>query len=908
MKRVIFYVSIGFVLGILLAGGIPDVFGEPFDLTGTVFNDSHIITRNSYQLLGHTWSNDGLFLMTSNDINIDRYNVTTAFDVTTIDNDSIITFTTGIGRYVGIDFNNDGSKMYVIDSGAHAIKEFNLTTNYDITTAVLVNTFIVPDNTPTDISFNNDGSKIYIVGVENINVYEYTLASNYDLTTPTLSYTYSINTHGSTPRGIDFSTDGVKMFTYGQSSNRVIEYTLATGFDLSTASATRSLDIGSYVEVGSSLRFSQDGNSFYVLDTGSIKRIHQFNILASVQPTPVEMVPDPGTISGALSGVGEVSFIKNVGIAIPDHSLIGYTSYININDFSKVESVSLKVDITHSNPENLLIYLFAPDGRYVTYDSYNINNVVFTHYLTQFDGSRLDGSWKLLVMDKQSNNIGTLVSWELTILYDADKPIYQGLLFGSVAGETTSSLASVNGVGDEYIINFPDITSISLPTNYLLNGNVLYSTSCTVGDTIISQGSRNGYIVNIKINNDGHVYGIAYIPENILYSGVSYERFGIVPIGGISLDFDITVSLYYHRSNNYYIYDTILCNEFQYRYFYETSNTDSLIFSETITTATPVSNTDDIIGESGGAATDGEVGGGEGAPKVRAKAIAPSNEVGLIWTTSYDQDPTSFTIYRADGKYGTFNEIDSGITETSFDDTGLTEDLTYLYRVEAYYPVGESYNSTTLSTRPGGGSILQFEDFTQVIKHEEDNTLLLPINIRGESILNGERVTVSWNANNDLTCNYLLSNNGEVYTLNTTNSLVTQVDNRKSVSYNFNTYDSTAVNIYCSIPEDDANIVYVVRQNEIPLIGVIDTIKDSKVLGTDLTVVGFDILTYVAILGSMIAFNSRNEVMGVIASVAIITGMAVLGFIEFQTVMLSALITVVFIVITQVRKGKGDEQ
>ena len=74
------------------------------------------------------------------------------------------------GFYLGLTFNNDGTKMYTAESDntTDAIVEYILTTAYDISTATVNNTKIVHRGSgknaivPTQVVFNNDGTKMFI--------------------------------------------------------------------------------------------------------------------------------------------------------------------------------------------------------------------------------------------------------------------------------------------------------------------------------------------------------------------------------------------------------------------------------------------------------------------------------------------------------------------------------------------------------------------------------------------------------------------------------------------------------------------------------------------------------------------------------------------------------------------------
>ena len=96
--------------------------------------------------------------------------------------------------YLGLNFNNDGTKMYTVkaDNGtgsSDAVIEHILTTPYDISTAIVNNTFGVSrggDTQATQVVFNNDGTKMFIVNhAGNMSVDEYLLSTAFDVSTAT---------------------------------------------------------------------------------------------------------------------------------------------------------------------------------------------------------------------------------------------------------------------------------------------------------------------------------------------------------------------------------------------------------------------------------------------------------------------------------------------------------------------------------------------------------------------------------------------------------------------------------------------------------------------------------------------------------------------------------------------------
>jgi hypothetical protein len=76
-----------------------------------------------------------------------------------------------------------------------------------------------------------------MVGNQNDSVYQYTLSTGFDLSTASYdNVSFSVSGQDTGPPGIYFNSTGTKMFMVGNNSDSVYQYTLGTGFDLSTAS------------------------------------------------------------------------------------------------------------------------------------------------------------------------------------------------------------------------------------------------------------------------------------------------------------------------------------------------------------------------------------------------------------------------------------------------------------------------------------------------------------------------------------------------------------------------------------------------------------------------------------------------------------------------------------------------
>jgi len=171
-----------------------------------------------------------------------------------------------------IAFNNDGTKMYMVGGQNDSVYQYSLSIAFDLSTASYDSvSFSVSsqDSVPYGIAFNNDGTKMYMVGLTNDSVYQYSLSTAFDLSTASYdSVSFSVAGQDTQPRGITFNSDGTKMYVVGTTSDSVHQYNLSTGFDLSTASYDSvSLSVASQGTGAHGIAFNNDGTKMYVVDT-----------------------------------------------------------------------------------------------------------------------------------------------------------------------------------------------------------------------------------------------------------------------------------------------------------------------------------------------------------------------------------------------------------------------------------------------------------------------------------------------------------------------------------------------------------------------------------------------------------------------------------------------------------------
>ena len=115
--------------------------------------------------------------------------------------------------------------------------------------ATFVDSKSVQFGIPTGLAFNTDGTKMFVTNATNDDIDEYTLSTGFDVSTASYDSNFSVASQDGGPQGIAFNTDGTKMFIAGTVNEKVYEYTLSTGFDVSTASFVDGFDILSLIHI-----------------------------------------------------------------------------------------------------------------------------------------------------------------------------------------------------------------------------------------------------------------------------------------------------------------------------------------------------------------------------------------------------------------------------------------------------------------------------------------------------------------------------------------------------------------------------------------------------------------------------------------------------------------------------------
>ena len=269
--------------------------GGAFSLKTVEYSgDSFSVASQETSLVSLAFNADGskMYVTGSASDAVYQYSLSTGFDVSTASYDSVsFSVSSQDSQVNGLAFNNDGTKMYIVGHVSDTVYQYTLSTGFDLSTASYASvSFSVSsqDSRPVAVAFNTDGTKMYVVGYFNDKVYQYTLSTGFDLSTASYSnVSFSVSSQDVTPTGLAFNTDGTKMFVVGFEAKSVFQYKLYTAFDLSTAAyESVSFNVNSQETSPFGLAFNNDGSRMYVVGIGS-DTVYQYNVGSTLVQIPV---------------------------------------------------------------------------------------------------------------------------------------------------------------------------------------------------------------------------------------------------------------------------------------------------------------------------------------------------------------------------------------------------------------------------------------------------------------------------------------------------------------------------------------------------------------------------------------------------------------------------------------------
>jgi hypothetical protein len=249
--------------------GSPTV-SAPYVIVGATYVQNFSVATQETSPRAMAFNTDGTKMFVIGDVgdDVNEYALSTGFDVSTASYTQAFSIAAQETAPSGIAFNTDGTKMFVVGTTGDAVNEYALSTGFNVSTASFTDSFSVAPQEikPQDVAFNTDGTKMFIVGDTGDDVNEYTLATGFDVSTSSFVDSFSVSAQEAAPQGVAFNPDGTKMFVVGNAAGEVHQYTLTTGFDVSTASyASINFSAAAQDTFPMGIAFNTDGTKMFIV-------------------------------------------------------------------------------------------------------------------------------------------------------------------------------------------------------------------------------------------------------------------------------------------------------------------------------------------------------------------------------------------------------------------------------------------------------------------------------------------------------------------------------------------------------------------------------------------------------------------------------------------------------------------
>jgi len=330
------------------------------------------------------------------------------------------------------------------------------------------------------ISVSPDGTKFYIAGINSNRVWQYEMSTPFDLSTASFTSgdNFSFASELTTPRNVQFNSDGTTMYLSqgGSGENFEYQYELSTAWDVKSAAYTgNSLDVGSEVNLMFSSFLSASGNNYYVANFPD-PIIYQYSLSVAEDITSASYDGISVNFSSEISGNIRSFFLNDVGekLYVADSST-GIIHQYNLSTAFDISTATYSNEFFETDPPKRAgrFHIDFSEGKVYTLRSqivYEFSDFNFQKYTT-------DESW--------------------------------------VAATTNDELSALEEATDEVVVNRMDaaqLNAVSDANHYTLGDDLDLAITFFMADGNTNSPTSDGVAVNYDANvlNQGAVLGTDY--------------------------------------------------------------------------------------------------------------------------------------------------------------------------------------------------------------------------------------------------------------------------------------------------------------------------------------------------------------------------------------------------------------
>lgn len=177
----------------------------------------------------------------------------------------------------GLAFKADGTKFYIAGDTSNSIFQYDLSIAWDVSSASYIQSFSVSaqDTQPLAIAFKSDGTEMYVTGGATDSIIQYSLSTSWDLSSASFTASFSVSSQTTAPQGLFFKSDGTQMYLTETATGSVLEYALSTAWDISSTSYTRQKITNTQDAVPTGVSFKNDG-TVMLITGGQFDAIYEY--------------------------------------------------------------------------------------------------------------------------------------------------------------------------------------------------------------------------------------------------------------------------------------------------------------------------------------------------------------------------------------------------------------------------------------------------------------------------------------------------------------------------------------------------------------------------------------------------------------------------------------------------------
>lgn len=334
-----------------------------------------------------TFNNDGtkMYISGGQNDSIYQYTLSTAFNVSTASYDSVsFSVNSEETNPTSLLFNNDGTKMYVVGPGSDKIHQYTLSTAFDLSTASYdsVNFSLFPDGVPSSVEFNNDGTKMFVGTTTSDSILQYSLSTAFDIST--LSYDrviFSVANQDASPGAIAFSNDGTKMYIGGAVTETIYQY--------STSYIPQEIDLST----GNYFTDTLTGNTTYTLNNAGGVQSFQLEVTGGVGDAYDLAIASYDSVSFSVASqttsAGDITFSSDgtkayvISFALNAERVYQY-SLSTAYDVGTMSYDSVSFNVNTQAPDAVSV-MFNPDGTKMYIGDFSTDSIYQYTLSTAFD-------------------------------------------------------------------------------------------------------------------------------------------------------------------------------------------------------------------------------------------------------------------------------------------------------------------------------------------------------------------------------------------------------------------------------------------------------------------------------------------------------------------------------------------